>query len=455
VEAVRRKTMAPLLAAGAVLAAVMAGPADPALATLGGPPQLTPVSWTPQLYSATVPTTTAAAEQVRQLVQCGSTMYAVGRFTQIQRSGTIYSRNNAFSFSATDGTVTSWNPNVNGQVNSVALSPDCSVAYLGGQFTAIGSTTVKNIAAVSTATGLVLPAFASKAGGKVEALLSVGGHVLAGGFFTGINGSSRGYMASLNPTTGLDDGYVDLNISGHYVYVGANGVQSAPNNTQVYNYSLSPDGTKLLVTGDFMSVGGQGRQQIFMLDLGPSQATLDPWYSPEFNNYCAPKEPFYLQDASWSADMSTIYTAATGFIPASGPGSTTSQPRAQLCDAAAAFPSTSVPTNAHLWVNYTGCDSLYSTAADGTTAYFAGHERWANNGFACNHAGPGSVSAQGVVGLNPATGAVTYNPTRGRGLGADEMVVTSAGLWIGSDNFNGTDTCGGVHGHAGICFLPY
>ena len=35
------------------------------------------------------------------------------------------------------------------------------------------------------------------------------------------------------------------------------------------------------------------------------------------------------------------------------------------------------------------------------------------------------------------------------------MLVTSAGLWIASDNLDGSDTCGGVSGHAGICLLPY
>jgi hypothetical protein len=35
------------------------------------------------------------------------------------------------------------------------------------------------------------------------------------------------------------------------------------------------------------------------------------------------------------------------------------------------------------------------------------------------------------------------------------MLITRAGLWIASDNLDGTDTCGGAGGHAGICFLPY
>ena len=49
-----------------------------------------------------------------------------------------------------------------------------------------------------------------------------------------------------------------------------------------------------------------------------------------------------------------------------------------------------------------------------------------------------------MEGLTPATGALTFNPTRGRGLGADDMLVTSAGLWIASDNLNGTSQCGGA-----------
>jgi hypothetical protein len=155
--------------------------------------------------------------------------------------------------------------------------------------------------------------------------------------------------------------------------------------------------------------------------------------------------------AAWSPDDSEIYVASTGYHPNGMPIGAT--PRTGLCDSAAAFPSTQADV-AHLWINYTGCDSLYSTAADASTAYFGGHERWADNPDDCDAAGPGAVSASGMVGLNPATGAISFNPTRARGLGADDMLVTSAGLWIASDNFDGSSTCGGVYGYAGICFLP-
>jgi hypothetical protein len=403
----------------------------------------TPASGTPQLA------TTATTQQVRQLAQCGGTMYAVGSFTSIKRFSTTYPRNNAFSFSATSPyTVTSWNPNVNGKVNSITFSPDCATAYLGGTFTSIGGTAVKNIAAVSTSSGAVATGFGHNANGQVETLQYYRGHILAGGYYTTINNSTAGkYMTSLNPSTGVDDGFLRLNISGNYQFPGVNG-----NPTRVYNQQLSNGGTLDLVEGDFTSVGGQARQQMFMLNLSGSTATVTGWTSPELNTNCNYNEPFYAQAGAWSPDDSTIYVATTGYKPNGTPAG--SFPRTGPCDAAIAYPSAQTSVT-HKWINYTGCDSLYSTAADASTAYFGGHERWASNPNGCDFAGPGAINAPGMEGLSAATGALTFNPTRARGLGADDMLVTSAGLWIGSDNLNNSNQCGGVTGHAGICFLPY
>ena len=431
---------------GATAALSVLGVAGTAVAATG-PVSSTPAVGTPQLNA------TGTTEQVRQLVQCGSTMYAVGSFTSIKRYSTTYTRDNAFSFSANSPyTVTSWNPDVNGIVNSIAFSPDCSTAYLGGKFTSIGGTAVNNLAAVSTSTGQVISTFGSNASGQVETLLMHNGHLLTGGYFKKINNSSNPYMASLNPTTGKDDGFVKLNISGNYSFAPLNG-------TRVYNQSLSNSGTMDLVMGDFTSVGGLPRQQIFELDLSGSTAQVTPWTSPEWdgssNAYpyeCATVEPFYIQAASWAPDDSTIYIATTGYHPNGYP--TGGYPRTGLCDVAAAFPATQGPV-LHEWVNYAGCDSLYSTAADASTAYFGGHERWSQNPNGCDFAGPGAISAPGMEGLSPTTGLLTFNPTRSRGLGADDMLVTSAGLWIGSDNKGGSAKCGGVASHAGICLLPY
>jgi Domain of unknown function (DUF5122) beta-propeller len=451
-----------------VAAALVAGFAVPAAAAATAPVSPTAASGMPHLATSG---TDGSVERVRQLLQCGGTMYAVGVFTSIQRGTAVYARNNAFSFNATTGAVTSWDPNVNGRVNAVALSPDCSTAYLGGTFTAVHGTTARKLAAVSTTTGAVKPEFAHRASAMVDTLVRARGRLLVGGRFTSINGSSRPYLASLDPQTGLDDGYLNLSISGTYAYTDLNGVAAAPNVTHVYNFALSPDRSKLLVMGVFTAVAGQTRQQLFMLDLTAGHASLDPWYSPDFNAFCAANHPFYVQDASWSPDMAKVFVATTGYKPATGPGSKVHDPRAGLCDAVAAYPATSAPGQSRLWINYTGCDSLYATAADAGSVYVGGHERYASNRLGCDtYLTPGAtrVSAPGMGGFTVNSGSVytTSDPlvgryARGRGLGADDMLLTTAGLWIASDNAQNTDGCGTTstgglaQGHAGICFLPY
>jgi hypothetical protein len=426
----------------AVLAACAAWTAIPASAATG-PPSTTPAFNTPQLAS------TGTTEQLRQIAQCGNTMYAVGTFTALTQGGTTFPRNNVFSFSASKPyTMSSWNPNVNGIVNGITFSPDCSTAYIGGKFTTVGGVAAKNLAAVSTSSGALITAFGHSASGQVETLQYYNGHILTGGYFTSLNNSSAdAYMASLNPTTGKNDGFIHLGISGNYQFPG---VSSNP--TRVYNQQLSHGGTLDMVEGDFTSVGGQARQQMFMLNLSGSTATVTGWTSPELNTNCNFNESFYAQSAAWSTNDSTIYVATTGYKPNGTPAG--SFPRSGPCDAAIAYPATQTSVT-HTWINYPGCDSLFAAAADSTTAYFAGHERWASNPNGCDAAGPGAIAAPGIEGLNPATGVLTYNPTRGRGLGADDMLVTSAGLWIASDNFDNTNMCGGLNNRAGLCLLPY
>ncbi len=396
-------------------------------------------------------------EQVRQLVRCGPNMYAVGSFSRVRQNHVVYERHNVFSFKATAPyTMTSWDPDVNGTVNSITFNGgDCQQAYIGGAFTSVNRTRAENIAAVSTSSDRVIRRFGHHASNEVETLLGTHGRILVGGFYTSINGSSADpYMTALNPATGKDDGFLHLDISGNYENPG-----DAPNRTRVYNQQLSHSRRLDLVEGDFTSVGGLPRRQIFMLNISGKTAKVTAWTSPYFGRNCARVEPFYIRAASWSPEDSTVYIAATGFHAYGRPPQ--SFPQTGLCDAAAAFPANQTSVQP-LWINHTGCDSLYSTAADAGTAYFGGHERWSMNADGCNHRGRGSYPAPGMEGLSPANGHLYVNATgtagyytRARGLGADDMLLTSAGLWVASDNKFDSQICGGVKGLAGICFLPY
>src|SRR5579859_807807 len=135
----RRKLRRAVAAAGALAVTVAGYAAAPAGAATAGPSvpasiSPTPASGTPEL----VPHTTTA-DHIRQLTQCGGTMYAVGSFSKIEQNGKIYQRSNAFSFSAAAPfTVTSWAPSVSGEVDSIAFNgSDCADAYIGGNFHAV------------------------------------------------------------------------------------------------------------------------------------------------------------------------------------------------------------------------------------------------------------------------------------------------------------------------------
>jgi hypothetical protein len=422
-------------------------------AAASGPVSPNPATGTPALAK-----TGTTIEQIRQLVGCRGTMYAVGSFTSISQGGQTVTRNNIFSFKQTAPfTITSWAPNVNGTVNSIQLTSDCTHAFIGGQFSQVDGSSAHNIAYINTTNNTMVQSWAHSANGQVNTILRTSNnHLLVGGKFTAINGSTKKYYVSLDPSTGKGDGYLDLNISGHYVYPGV-GV----NSTEVYNQQLSPDRGHVLVEGTFTKVQGNARQQIFMLNLGSSHGNVSTWYSNEFNGFCADKHPFYIKSAAWAPDMSTVYVADTGKNPAGWNGTF---PLTGLCDVVAAFSGTRHGGLSHEWINYTGCDSLYSVAADSTTVYVGGHERWANNASGCNNAGPGAIPAPGLGGFTAGASGGTLRKnsagtaglySRDRGLGADEIIRTGAGIWIASDNQGGSNMCGGVSGLAGICFLPY
>jgi hypothetical protein len=159
-------------------------------------------------------------------------MYAVGRFSQVKWHGHTFTRNNAFSFQATAPfTMTSWNPDVNGEVNSIAFSGGCGSAFLGGSFSSVHGTRAANIAKVDAATGRVVT---RSAGGDapVLSLVASRGHLLVNGQFRSVNGSADSYPASLSPVTGRDDGFARLGISGSL----------GDGRTKIYNQQVSHDG---------------------------------------------------------------------------------------------------------------------------------------------------------------------------------------------------------------------
>lgn len=454
-----RRIATTVLAALLTLGGLLLVPGTASAAVSSTPPA------TPQIGGSATSGTDGTVEVVRQITQCGNVMYAVGSFTQVRNpsSTTPIARNNAFAFrAASPYTVLPWNPNVNGQVDTVACLPDGDVA-LGGTFTTVGGVAVRNLAKVDEVSGANQASFTLHPAGRVahlEVVRDQGNvlHLLVGGY-------AAPYLRSVDPVTGANQAYLPTNlaISGIYQYDGV-----AAQTPRIYNMSVYPApyqagsttmNPAVLMTGIFTSVGGQHHEQVFRLNLTAGRATVSPWSPTELYEHCYRRQPFYAQDAAWSTDMSQIFVATTGYrlhTESLLPREQRPQVRTGPCDAAIAYQATNqVEFTGHTWINYTGCDSLYSIAADASTVYIGGHQRWISNGNACDALGTGARVQSGLGEITPTTGVDQPGPARGRGLGAADLLRTSAGLWIGSDNQANTAGCGtATGGRMGICFLP-
>jgi hypothetical protein len=362
-------------------------------------------------------TPNVASGAVYKFTQVNGTMYAGGAFSSVSTPagvspGGTFSRSNIVAFNASTGVITSFAPSVNGEV--WAMASDGASLWIGGTFTSVNGVARRGVAKLNPTTGAVDSAFnANFASGKVTELALAGGRLIAGGTFPG-------KLRAVNPASGANTGYLNLSISGS--------VTTNAGPVEVYRFAVNPAGTRLVAVGNFTTVGGQTRYRAFMLTLGAT-ASVNAWYYPPLQNLCrAGSLPDYMRDVDFSPDGSWFAFVSTGFIPqAGGVGR-------DLCDATARFETAVAAPARPTWINYTGGDTLHSVAATDVAVYVQGHQRWLDNPQGSNAPGPGAVSRPGIGAISPATGlALSWNPTKERGVGGKDLYVTSQGLWVGSD----------------------
>jgi Domain of unknown function (DUF5122) beta-propeller len=422
---VLRNRVAVCVVALAATAVVAPAGASPALLT--GVVSEDPANFTPRITVGDAP---FAAVKVR------GQMYVGGAFTQVQsadRSQT-YARENLFAFRLTDGSVTSLSIDVDGDV--LALATDGTSLYVGGDFTTVNGVARRGLVKLDPATGQVDAAFNAQLGGIVQDLEVASGRLIVGGKF-----SKR--LTAVNLATGADLDYIDLSITG------TTGDRAGA--TDVRRFGISPDKTKLVAVGNFTAVDGQTRWRAFMVDLGPTSASLAPWYYTNLQLPCnlSAGRPAQLRDVDFSPDGSGFFIVATG--GASRPG----ERGLTVCDGVARFDTATANPTRPAWITYANGDTLLSTVATASAVYVQGHQKTL-----------GSEHREGIGALNPNTGAVlAWDPWKQRGFGGQVLVVTETkrrpGLWVGSDTKligGGTSPSGGPAGspetHERWAFLP-
>ncbi len=176
---------------------------------------------------------------VRCMVLNGPTLYIGGDFTTVNGQP----RSRLAGVSTATGAPTSLNLIVNNTVNCMALQS--SVLYFGGSFTLIGAATYNRIASVNLSTLSLLP-FNPNADNTVIAMAVGGDKLFLSGIFTTVGGASRAGLASVYLTNGL----------------------AAPWNPTVTGTvnCLALSGTTAIIAGSFTAVNSTARSNIASLD---------------------------------------------------------------------------------------------------------------------------------------------------------------------------------------------
>ena len=409
------------LAALAATAVACTGWAVPGYADLQQPAVVNPnpVDWTPNVLDG----------EVTSIAVVGDTVVVGGDFRRIGEAGARDSidRPYLFAFNRVDGRLRDFRPDLDGAVNALVAGPDDTV-YVGGAFRRVNGSNRRGIVRLNLFNGEISDGFdASVDNGDVRALEAYGGAVYVGGSFTGVNGFGQVALARIDGRTGAVDRDFQVGITGPGL-----------TRTKIEDMALSADGSRLVIIGEILAVGGYRRAQLAVLNVGAGQPRLSSWYTDAYDNMCHKSYKTYVRAVDFAPDSSYFVVVTTGAHP--GPQ--------RMCDSAARFDLAGDGLHRPTWVNHTGGDSLTAVSVTGAAVYVGGHQRWMNNPYGNNSPGQGAVDRPGLAALDPGSGsALPWNPTRSRGKGVRAMVATSAGLFIGSD----TDRLGNeYHGRLGL-----
>ena len=361
--------------------------------------------------------------KVLAIAQIGNRIIVGGNFTDIknwQGGAPVYHPTNIFAFNATTGAIDpAFLPKLNGEVRSLIPAADGQSVFVGGTFSTVNGVAMANIVKLNVTNGQAITAFAPALNGWVNDMALSGTTLYIGGHFDKVRNLSRPRIAAVDPITGK--GRAEFAVA----------VTSAIKTTPwVAKLDVSPDGSKLVIIGNFLTVGGLARSQLAVIDLTTSPASVSTWDTARYpSNVCSTSFESYLRDVDIAPDGSYFVVVGTGAHKGTN----------VLCDTAARWDfGTMGAARQPNWVSYTGGDTLYSVAVTGSAVYVGGHQRWQNNtNTGGDTAGAGSVSRNGIAALDPINGMPnSWNPGRDRGVGVFAMLATSDGLYVGHDTNN-------------------
>jgi len=363
---------------------------------------------------------------VRVLLPTASAgLFVAGDFSDY---GTVNQRN-LVAFDLNTGAIDrNFMPDVDGPVYSVKANIEGTAVFIGGEFASVSGLTRHNLAKISLVDGTVDASFQSNANAYVKdlAVSPDGSRLYVGGAFDSLTTSGQQQLVYKLAAVDTSDGGV---LPGFAMPL------TEPSNTQseggIRALALTPDGTRLMVVGNFTKAMGAVRHHIAQIDVSATTPVVTDWYTNLYDQPCGRGEIGWLRDIDVSPDgtMAYVVTAGHFYYPA--------------CDAANAFPLAIPDGGAAVtpkWSRTIG-DTQESVAATGNAVYIGGHFRFLGR--------EQEVAQRFQVGaVDARTGKpLSWNPNVSGFRGVLTLEAEPAGLFVGGDG----DTSGGVaHGRVSL-----
>ena len=232
---VRSYLLALALVVGGSLTAVLSTPVAPAVAAALPDPVRADLMPTPQINGV-----------VWKQRIVGNTVFVGGEFTTARPFGAAPGVNtapraNMLAYNLTTGALdTSFAPTFNAKINDMAVTPDGTKLVVVGPFTQVNGLDRHRVAVFDLPSKTLSNTVVPDVNGQVSAVAASNTQIWIGGYFSAIGSTSRTQVAALNPTNGA---VLPVTLP-------------TPDGTQVKALALNPSGTRVILGGDFGTVGG-------------------------------------------------------------------------------------------------------------------------------------------------------------------------------------------------------
>jgi PKD repeat protein len=309
----------------------------------------------------------------------GNTVYAGGNFTTAQPSGSAagvntVTRTDILAYDVTTGVlINSFAPTLNGQVKSIAISPDGTRLYVGGSFTQVNGATQNRVVALNPSTGATLSGFNPSPNGTVNAIATLGSTVYLGGSFTSLGSTVRQKAAAVTASSAAILPWAPVAAGG-----------------DVSSFAIAPDSSKVILGGSFTSLNGSSDPGYGLGAVDPSTAALLPWAINDQVRDGGPNAGI----TSLASDADGLY--GSGYVFGDG-GNLEGSFRADWA------------TGTMIWVEDCHGDS-YSVATTANALYLAGHPHYCGNIGGFPQTSPNWTFHRALAFGKTPTGTITPDP---------------------------------------------